>query len=86
MCKWNNCKTLMINGRVRDIDSCIYDLVKALNQTGFETIASCCGHNHRPGNIILKDGRELFIVPDFKTGRKLDKLIGVDIHGENVKE
>lgn len=33
-----------INGRRRDIDFCIADIVAALNAAGLDTIASCCGH------------------------------------------
>ncbi|MCK5601619.1 hypothetical protein KAR91_07120 [Candidatus Pacearchaeota archaeon] len=55
------------------IDSCIAPIVQALNNAGIATVASCCGHNKRPGNIVLKDGRELIIVPDFETGRLIDK-------------
>jgi hypothetical protein len=47
--------------------------VKALNDAGIETIASCCGHGKRPGNIVLKDGRELIIAPDFEAGRMIDR-------------
>lgn len=44
-------------------DPCIAPLVGALNDAGIETIASCCGHNHAPGNVILADGRWLLIIP-----------------------
>lgn len=62
------------------IDECIQPLVKALNDAGLETVASCCGHGQRPTSIILKDGRELMILP-FEEARKLDKL-WPNIHGE----
>lgn len=42
-------------------DPCIASLVAALNYGGIETVASCCGHGDRDGNIILKDGRELVV-------------------------
>lgn len=55
------------------IDRCIAPIVKALNDRGIPTIASCCGHGERPGSIILNDGRELVICPDFDTARVVDK-------------
>lgn len=42
-------------------DPCIASLVAALNYGGIETVASCCGHGQRPGNIVLADGRFLTI-------------------------
>jgi len=63
-----------INGRSRNIDKCIAPIIKTLNEAGIETIACCCGHGRQPGNIILKDGREIFIMPDFKSARKINKL------------
>lgn len=69
-------------------DPCIAPLVKALNECpdlpslpskhnpdGIRTLASCCGHGKRPGKITLADRRELFIVPDFDSARRLDGLI-----------
>ena len=55
------------------IDPCILQIIKSLNQGGVETIASCCGHGRRPGNIILKDGREILICRDYKTARYVEK-------------
>lgn len=48
-----------IKGRRQDIDLCIADLVAALNAANIQTAASCCGHGHQPGNIVLDDGRVL---------------------------
>ena len=67
-------KTLKINGRIRDIDSCIFELVRLLNENGYTTVACCCGHRKRPANIALKDGREITLFKDFETARKIDKL------------
>lgn len=58
----------------------IADLVDALNNGSLATVASCSGHGHRPGRIALADGRELLILPDFETGRALDRLFP-DING-----
>ncbi|GAG13766.1 unnamed protein product, partial [marine sediment metagenome] len=55
------------------VDSCIAKIVQALNNFNIQTVASCCGHGNRPGNIVLADGRELWIVPDYETSRELDK-------------
>lgn len=63
------------DGNKRAIDACLAPLVKVLNDNGIGTKACCCGHGKRPGTIILTDGRELHILPDFETGRRLDRLI-----------
>ena len=42
-------------------DPCIAPLVQALNDGGFQTVASCCGHGRRPGNIVLEDDRVITI-------------------------
>ena len=73
MCKWNTTKILEINGKPRDIDSCLEPLIRALNANGFSTVACCCGHGKRPGNIALADGRELIIVRNYEEGRIIDK-------------
>lgn len=86
MCEWGTYKEVKVTipahlsytkkqRRARKkIDSCIAGLVKALNDSGIITVASCCGHYKRPGQIALADGREIFICPDFETARKIDKL------------
>jgi len=61
-------------------DPCLAPLINALNGGGLTTVASCCGHGHRPGSIVLKDGRELLIMPDSETARSLDHM-WPDIHG-----
>jgi len=50
-----------INGRRRDIDLCIADIVAALNAANIVTVASCCGHGKHDGNIELEDGRTITI-------------------------
>ena len=57
------------------IDPCLDNIIKALNNNGIETVASCCGHGRQPGSIILKDGREIIIVRDFKTAREVEKKL-----------
>lgn len=67
MCKWGNRveveNLLTTRGKRRTwgIDACIAPLVKALNDGGIETIASCCGHGKGDGRIDLVDGRILII-------------------------
>lgn len=48
---------------LKGVDSCIADLVEALNAAGIYTANSCCGHGERPGGIILHDGRVLTVQP-----------------------
>jgi len=45
-------------------DPCIGPLIRALNDAGIQTDASCCGHNRNVGSVILSDGRVLAILPD----------------------
>lgn len=46
---------------IKGIDSCIADIVNALNANGIYTSNSCCGHGKSDGVIFLHDGRELII-------------------------
>ena len=55
--------------RVQHIDRCISQLVAALEAGGCEPVASCCGHGKKPGSVMLRDGRELRILPA-KKGRR----------------
>ena len=43
------------------IDSCISDIVSALQSGGIDMRASCCGHGKTSGSILLQDGRKLII-------------------------
>jgi hypothetical protein len=58
---YRNQVCMPLNGRVQCIDWCIHQIVAALNAGGVETVASCCGHGKRPGQINLADGRVLII-------------------------
>lgn len=62
------------------VDPCIAPLVQALNDGGLQTIASCCGHNQRPGWIALGDGRQIMVMPDMDAVRSIEQL-WPDIHG-----
>lgn len=75
MCKQGTVVVMEINGRPRDIDSCLAPIIKALNEGGISTIASCCGHGKNHGCISLADGRELLIVPDYGAARKADDIL-----------
>ncbi len=84
MCQWGTTEVLEVTipahlsytGEVRQkkvgIDSCIAPIIKALNDGGITTIACCCGHGKRPGSIILGDGREFIIAPDYETARTVE--------------
>lgn len=73
MCKQGDTVPVFANGCIRDVDRCIAPLVSALNDAGIKTVACCCGHGVRPGNVALADGRELIIAPDYKTARIAEK-------------
>lgn len=81
---WSHQVPMPINGRVKFIDSCIAHIVAALNAANIHTVASCCGHGHQPGSIILDDGKELIIAPDWETARKIESYFP-NIHGEKEK-
>ncbi len=54
-------------------DECIRELINALNDAGYKTIASCCGHGNQPTRISLKNGRELFIT-DYEKAQKISAV------------
>jgi len=65
-----------------EVDACIAPLVAALNDAGFRTVASCCGHGRRPGSIALADGRCLSIYADRAEWERAEGLWPLTIHGE----
>jgi hypothetical protein len=67
-------ESIVINDKLCDIDVDIVGIVKALNAAGLRTIASCSGHGVRPSSIALYDGREVLILPDHATARKVDRM------------
>lgn len=73
-----------IGGRRVEVDVEIAPLVRALNGAGFETAASCSGHGHRPGSIILRDGRWLIIAKDREEAQKIERLFPIDINGNTL--
>lgn len=46
---------------MKPIDSCIVDIVEALEDSYIFMTGSCCGHGKRDGEILLADGRKLII-------------------------
>jgi len=44
------------------VDSCIADIVCALQKSGIDMRGSCCGHFVQEGDIMLQDGRTLLIL------------------------
>lgn len=88
MCEQGDTIVLNLPGRKGyepcDIDRCIAPLVQTLNNAGFFTKACCCGHGHRPGNIVLRDGRELLLLRSYEEARSLDWL-WPNIQGETIK-
>ncbi|HDY89362.1 MAG TPA: hypothetical protein ENH82_14760 [bacterium] len=57
------------------VDSEIRPIIDALNSSGIKTVASCSGHDKMFGNIALGDGRELMILPNFDTARKVERIL-----------
>ena len=79
MCEHGTTVPMPINGRVRDIDSCLALIVATLNTIPkLETVACCCGHGKMVGSIALADGRELLIASDFEQARWIESLIKQD--------
>lgn len=60
----------------------IVDLVRALNDGGLRTVASCSGHGGPFGIVTLKDGRELLVLPDYETTRKAERILGAALAAE----
>ncbi len=80
MCKWNNTTRIIgiktPKGNNIFVDNCISRLIQVLNDNGFKTIASCCGHGKQIGSIILNinnEEKEMYIMT-FDQARIVDKL------------
>lgn len=93
MCKWGTTVEMEVTipahlshtgearTKVIGVDACIAQLVAALNAGGITTVASCCGHGHLPGNVILADDTWLTLLTR-EQAQALNASIGVNIHGE----
>jgi len=88
MCEWGNTVKVWLcrpqrGSYIASVDSCLAPLVQALNNAGIETIASCCGHGHLTGSIILRDNRVLEIHDFFNVWiEEQNRTNKVNIHGE----
>lgn len=80
MCKWGTTVRVRTAERIVDVDECIAHMVQALNDAGFPTIASCCGHGRIPTTIAIADDRWIVIVSRAEMERIVDSY-GIDIHG-----
>lgn len=60
----------------------IADIVRALNEGGLPTVASCSGHGHRPGRVTLADGREIILPRDRGETEEIEALFPLNINGE----
>lgn len=47
---------------VKPVDRCLTDIVSALQSGGIDMVSSCCGHGGGAGEIMLADGRKLFVI------------------------
>ena len=73
MCEWGTMTSVFVKipadlsstGKTKwkweQIDSCIAELVDALQTAGIDMRGSCCGHGKDFGDIHLQDGRVLVI-------------------------
>jgi len=91
MCRWGESATVTLKTPQRgklsvEVDRCIAPLVQALNDSGIETIASCCGHGRINGTIALRDGRWIEIWPDDAAFRAGSQTMHspIDIHGKRL--
>jgi hypothetical protein len=74
MCNWGAYKEVLVKipsdlsstgsdkWKVAKIDSCIADIVNALQTSGIDMRGSCCGHSNTHGHIHFQDGRILIIL------------------------
>lgn len=75
MCKQGNEKQIRLtDGSIKSCDECIHDIVQMFNDYGMQTIASCCGHGKQNTSIVLKGGREIIIIENYKDARIIDSL------------
>jgi len=87
MCQWGTTVVVVIaDEKPISVDSCLAPLVELLNTNGMPTVASCCGHGWRPGNIALRDGRELMIARHYWEARYIDACLPIDIHGQTFEQ
>lgn len=93
MCEWGNTVNLKVpipanlshtgefRWDIKSIDSCLADIIQALNDVGIYTAGCCCGHGKDDGYLVLHDLRT-FIIPvsglppgDYILPTEMDKRI-----------
>lgn len=79
-------EVMRYDGRVFEVDADIASIVRALNEFGIRTRASCSGHGFRPGRISLADGRELFVMPSYEVATWFDMQFPRDINGQEFRD
>ena len=86
MCEWGNYVQVEAIIKISEfdyvmefvqVDECIAPIVQALSNANIPTIACCCGHGKHHGSIILGDGREMLVMPDYASARAVDRLVEV---------
>ena len=97
MCKWGTSAPLEVTipahlsstgvakRKIVGVDSCIAPLVKALNDAGISTMASCCGHGHLPPTIAVEwngDKDRWLVMVSRAEMEQITATYGVNIHGE----
>lgn len=55
MCNGHSDVVVDIGSKSVGVDGCIAPLVKALNDAGYRTLASCCGHHKQAATVPLID-------------------------------
>jgi hypothetical protein len=64
MCDGHSDVLVDLGQKTIGVDRCIAPLVKALNDAGYQTLASCCGHGRLPATVPLVDlqGKERWLI------------------------
>ena len=67
MCQRGETEEAIIEGKSISVDRCIREKVQEINDMGYVTISSCCGHGRYPPTIVIgqycEDGR---VMGDFE--------------------
>jgi hypothetical protein len=64
MCDGHSDALVDTGSKTIGVDHCIAPLVQALNNAGYQTIASCCGHGDQAATVPLfdLDGNERWVI------------------------
>ncbi len=72
MCKWGtDTKIKLYSGKVIKIDSCLKEIIEAMDKFGVKTVGCCCGHGKSRGSIMIDNER--------KDGLFMQVLLGEDV-------